>query len=82
MKKEPARARIKLSADQIPVKVAFEPTGMTFELLPGEKIFLDVPLSDLVALEICAWDGGIDVVLPDIGDHMILDSDGNRIVVI
>ena len=79
MTKEVGFARVKISAANIPVQVMFEPIGTNVDLSPGEDIYLDLPLADLIALEICVWDGGVDLVLPNPSDQVVHDERGNVI---
>jgi hypothetical protein len=73
------RAIVKISAVHVPTQVMIEPIGNNFDLAPGDDIYLDLPLSDLASLEICVWDGGIDLVLPTPSDQVVRDRDGKEI---
>jgi len=73
------RARIKISALELLTQVMFEPRGMNVDLQPKGVVYLNAPLSDVAELEFEIWDGGVNVVLPMVGDQFVLDSEGNLI---
>lgn len=57
--------RIEVEANHdAPFTVMFEPTGMTYELAGGEKMFADVARPHAAAIHIINWNGGISIWPP------------------
>ncbi|MFJ2604247.1 hypothetical protein ACIQOU_04360 [Streptomyces sp. NPDC091279] len=68
---------IKLSASlDEPIEVCFEPISTTFNLDPGESIYLRLESADLAGLEIVHWSDSIAVwVNPYPGNYTVLGRD-------
>ena len=79
MNDQTSRARIKISAADVATQVMFEPVAMHVDLLPGEEIYLELPLTDLRSLEVITWDGGISFWLPYPSDQVVFDGAGNEL---
>ena len=69
------------SAPGDPVQVQFEPVGTLFDLAGGESVALQLPASEVSAVEIVVWPaGGVSVWVPYRGDHyVILDAEGREL---
>lgn len=70
--------RIELLADeQAPFTAMFEPSGMTYDLGPGERMYAEVATPHTTDLVIESWKGGISVWAP--GAVITRDADGNEL---
>jgi hypothetical protein len=68
--------RIKVEADAgaEPLVAMFEPSGMTYDVAPGEHMFADVAEPVTNDIQIISWTGGISIWAP--GSVVTPDSDG------
>lgn len=70
--------RIKLTADEeAPFTAMFEPSGMTYELGPGEAMYADVLGQFTSELEIVNWRGGMSIWAP--GAVITRDAEGKEL---
>jgi hypothetical protein len=70
--------RIEVIADTgAPFVVMFEPTGMTYELAGGERMFADVTEVIINRIEVANIAGGISITAP--GPVTTRDSDGKEL---
>ncbi|WP_020669823.1 hypothetical protein [Amycolatopsis nigrescens] len=70
--------KIKLSvAGDVAGAIGFEPAGMFYELAYGECIYVHLNASQMEALEVTYWDGGISVWIQ--GEFVILDKAGKKL---
>lgn len=70
--------RIELSAaSDAPFTVMFEPSGMSYELGPAEKMFADVLAPHTNEFVIENWNGGISVWAP--GGVITRSADGTEL---
>jgi hypothetical protein len=57
--------RIELVANgDAPSVAMFEPTGMTYDLAGGERMFADILRQDTADFQIVNWNGGISIWSP------------------
>ena len=67
--------RIEVEADDdAPFTAMFEPTGMTYDLAGGERMFADVSQENARIIRIVNWSGGISIWAP--GPVITRDSQG------
>lgn len=75
---EDSQLRIVLKATEgAPFKVMFEPTGMTYDLEPGDQVSADVVVPGSGTFEIISWPGGLSVWPP--GSVVTRDAAGNEL---
>ena len=74
------RERVTKPGVQVDSSVAF-PVGTLFHLVGGESVALQLPVSEVAAVEIVVWPaGGVSVRVPYRGDHyVILDGEGREL---
>jgi hypothetical protein len=63
------------------IQVQFEPIGTLFSLTDGELVVLQLPVSEVSAVEVVVWrDGGVSVWVPYQGyEYVIFDGDGREV---
>ena len=70
--------RIELEADDdAPFVAMFEPTGVTYNLAGGERMYADITKKEMAELRIVNWKGGVSVWAP--GPVVTRDSHGNEL---
>jgi hypothetical protein len=70
--------RIEVQADDdAPFIAMFEPTGMTYNLDAGERMYADVSQAVTNEIRIINWKGGISIWAP--GPVITRDRDGNEL---
>jgi hypothetical protein len=66
-----------LADDDAPFIAMFEPTGMTYNVDAGQRMFADVSHVVLPEIRIVYWKGGISIWAP--GPVVTRDGDGNEL---
>ena len=67
--------RIELAADQdAPLTVMFEPTGMSYEVAAGDRMYADVEQPVDAKMRVINWKGGLTIWAP--GPVVTRDAQG------
>jgi hypothetical protein len=66
-----------LADDDAPFVAMFEPTGMTYDIGAGQKMFADVSQMVVPEMRIINWKGGISIWAP--GSVITRDAEGNEL---
>lgn len=66
-----------LADDDAPFVVMFEPTGMTYELAGGDRMYADVSKMIAHEIRIINWNGGVSIWAP--GPVTTRDASGSEL---
>jgi hypothetical protein len=67
------------AAPEESAEICFEPVGTTFQLISGQSVALQLPLSAVASVEVVVWPNGVGVWVPYPGDYVILDGEGREL---